>query len=459
MRARRVLQQEDGFAMVTAIVVSSVMMLFTMGMLATGLHLTEATVRDSRWNTALQVAEAGLDHAVYTIGQNSAYPGTGGGVLPVAGGEVEITVERPADGEVVVYATGWVPTRAATNALSRRIRVGFAPQDVFKYALFSETGLFVKNNGVIVGDVFANDGLEVENGATVVGNVISATEGVSLDNNSEVQAGDGRGGSVYSGGPAGITIGSNVVIERNANAQATSCSGTAAPDTYGISSSGTIEGDATAWGSISGGTVNGTRTPSNCQLAPAVQQLPHFEWKPELYTGEIEYTTIGSFVTYLEANGSNLTGIHHVWVDECRVNPSGSASEIDWGSSKTITSDFTLVTNCRINFKNNITVTAPDEALIDIVVMNGSAEPPSVEIKNSFIVENDPAVLLYSPGLIQVKNNPDHNGAVYAGAISVKNNLDVTYDPRVERTLGFGDVMYDRESWQECTVGTAGFDC
>jgi hypothetical protein len=458
MSVRRALRNEDGFAMITTIVVASVMMIFTMGMLATGLHLTDATVRDRRWNTALQVAEAGLDHAVYTIGQDDTYTGTGTGVIAVAGGEAEITVDRPADGQVVVYATGWVPNRTAANRLSRRIRVEFAPQDVFKYALFSETGLFVKNNGVITGDVFANDGVEVENGATVFGNVISATEGVTLGPVSNVLAADGRGGSVYSGGPAGITTANNVTVDGNLFAQATSCAGSTPTDTYDIEAGGglVLGGSAVAWGDITG--IPGA-TPHNCQLAPAAQVLPTYNWDPSLYTGEIEYTTIESFLTYIEANPTNLSGVHHVWVPTCSSDPTGASSEIDWGSSKIITSDFVLITNCRLNFKNNITVTAPDSALIDIVVLNGSAEPPAVEIKNSFIVENDPAVLLYAPGLIQVKNNPDHNGAVYAGAISVKNNLDVTYDPRVERTLGFGNVKYDRMSWQECTAGTAGTGC
>jgi hypothetical protein len=190
-----------------------------------------------------------------------------------------------------------------------------------------------------------------------------------------------------------------------------------------------------------------------------VQILPTYTWDPSLYTGEVEYTTVAAFETYLDANGLNMTGVHHVWVPECSSDPSGAASEIDFGSSKVITSDFVLITNCRLNFKNNITVSAPNSALVDIVALNSSSDPAAVDIKNSFDVTNDPAVLLYSPGLISVKNNPDHNGAVYAGAISVKNNLDVTYDPRVERTLGFGALKYDRVAWVECGASTTGTDC
>jgi hypothetical protein len=458
-RARLVRDDESGFAMITALVMSSVMMLFTVGMLATGLHLTSATVRDRRWNTALQVAEAGLDRAVYEIGKDETYAGTGANVLSVPGGEVQLLIARPTDGQVVVYSTAWVPARTAEHALSRRIEVSFAPQDVFKYALFSETGLFVKNYGEVIGDVFANEGVQIENNAVVDGSVISATEGVSIGMNAEVRVPeDGIGGNVYSGGPAGITLEGNSVVEGSAFAQATSCGGSPGVGDYGITAAGTVHGDAIAWGQISG-SVLGSRTPSSCELAPAVQVLPTYTWDPSLYTDEVEYTSIAAFQTYIESHPDDLRGVHHVWVDACASDPSGVGSEIDWGSSKSISSDFVLVTNCRLSFKNNITVTAPSSALIDIVVLNSSSDPASVEIKNSFIVENDPAVLLYSPGLISVKNNPDHNGAVYAGAITVKNNLDVTYDPRVERTLGFGNLKYDRVSWVECTASSTGTDC
>jgi hypothetical protein len=81
-------------------------------------------------------------------------------------------------------------------------------------------------------------------------------------------------------------------------------------------------------------------------------------------------------------------------------------------------------------------------------------------IWNKFeVLPNDPAVLLYSTGLIQVKNSAESNGAVYAGAISIKNNLDITYDARIERSLGFGDLKLDRMAWMECIVGTTGTDC
>lgn len=451
-RLRRSLAREDGFAVITAVVVASVMMLFTLGMLATGIHLTGATVRDRSWNTALQVAEAGLDHAVYEVGQDSAYAGTGGGVLTVPGGEVEVLVDRPADGEIVVYSTGWVPSRSATNALSRRIQVRFAPEDVFSYALFSSTGLFVKNTGGITGDVFANEGVEVDNNSDIEGSVISATEGVTIGNSSVIS------GDVYSGGSSGIVINNTAIVEGNANAQSTSCSGSPGPGAYSIAANGTVMGDAVAWGTISGNVV-GSRTPANCQLALATRSLPGYTWDGSLFTGEVEYDSISAFQTWADANLGSLSGVHRVWVDDCAADPDGTDNLIELGGA-TVSTDFTLVTNCRLDLSNSFAITAPTSAIVDMIILNDSTDPPAVQIKNNFeVAPNDPAVLLYSSGLIQIKNSAESNGAVYAGAISIKNSLDVVYDPRVERTLGFGDVKYDRQAWIECTVGTTGTDC
>lgn len=455
----RRLRREDGFAMVTTMVVASVMMLFTMGMLATGIHLTDATVRDRRWNTALQVAEAGLDHAVYAIGQDDTYAGTMTAPLQVPGGEVEIAVARPTDGQIVVYATGWVPSRTAVNALSRRIRVTFAPEDVFSFALFSVTGLFVKSGqGAVVGDVFANDGVEVDNTSTVEGSVVSATEGVDIGNSALVD------GDVRSGGPAGITVDNSADVLGSAFAQSTACSGSPATGEYGVTSHGQVHGGAVAWGVITGD-VGQPQTPHSCQLAEAKRELPEFTWDADLYSGEVEHTSLAAFQAWADGTISALSGVHRVEVDDCRDDPSGAGNQIQLGGG-TVTDDFTLVTNCRIDMANTFTVdTNDDDAIVNIVVLNGSVDPSAVTIKNQFDVipesvgSTGPAVLLYSTGLIEVKNSADSNGAVYAGAISIKNALEITYDPRVERSLGFGDLKYDRVSWQECIVGTTGTDC
>jgi hypothetical protein len=454
---------EGGYAMILAIILSGMLMVMTIGMLGTGVHLQGATAKDASWNDSLRAAEAGVDRAVYELTKSSSYVGTGSGVMTVAGGEAQVLVDAPAAGSVTIYSTGWSPSRAAGNASHRRIKVAFGAADSFNFALFSTTGLSVKNNGVTHGDVFANNSILLESNSTVYGSVTSATGTVELQNNAMIRKETGRLGNVYTGGydPAGswgLTMSNGSVVEGNAYAQAETCPGISADDSrYNIVASGSILGSASARGTISG-SVTGTRTPYNCQLRAATRSLPQYTWDPSLYTSPQTFSTLASFQTWVNANQGNLTGVVRLWDPACASGPSDAANVVNMNGA-TVTGNFVMVSNCRIDANNDFTVTAPSSKIVNLIVQNASTSPAAVTIKNNFTVTNDAAVLVYSTGLIDVKNNIDDTGAVYAGAISIKNNMQVDYDPRVERSLGFGDLKYARQSWQECVSSTTGTGC
>lgn len=462
-RIRTARSGEDGFAMVLSVVLTSVMMVFTMGMLATGIHLTESTVGDESWNRALQVAEAGVDHALYTLKSTPGYTGTGTGTIQVPGGEARILVSSTAAGYLTVYSTGWSPSQASPKAKKRRIRVDYAPADTFSYALFSTTGLAVKNNGHTEGDVFANNSVVLESNTVVDGSVTSATGTVKLENGAQIRIDEDSKGTAYSGGYDGtglwgISLSNNSMIQGDAHAQAESCPGTSADNgRYNIVASGTIQGSATARGSISG-TVQGSRSSFVCEERYATRTLPQYNWDSSLYSGETEYTSLATFQLWVDTNQTNLSGVHRLWDPNCSSDPSGELNKISLNGAH-VTDDFVLVTNCRIDANNDFNVDGSASDIINLIVQNSSSTPPAITIKNNFAVNSGAAVLIYSTGLIEVKNSIDQTGAVYAGAISIKNNMEVTFDPRVERTLGFGDVKYDRVSWQECKAATTGTDC
>ena len=64
------------------------------------------------------------------------------------------------------------------------------------------------------------------------------------------------------------------------------------------------------------------------------------------------------------------------------------------------------------------------------------------------------AVVLYAPnGPVAFKNNANFLGTVYANNIQVKNNMNVVYDPRVNKIVGFGPTTLDIDLWLECTPG------
>lgn len=455
---------EGGFAMIATVLVALIMSMLTITMLSTGWNQERATVRDRGYNTGLQVAEAGLNVALQQIAKTPGYAGTAGTPVAVPGGQFEVTVTAPALGYLTIESIGYVPAKGA-SAQVRRIKSTYGPAATFKHALFSDTGLAVKNNDGTVGDIFANESIVLQQNSGVRGSVISATGSVLMENNAKVKKNSGVGGDVYTGGydPAGLwgmQLSSGAEIEGSAYAEAETCPGLAADaNRYNISNSGTIKGDALSRGQ-SNGSVLGTRSAYTCQLRHARQSLPTFNYEPTQYANLKQYTTVSSFQTWLDTNVSNVTGNHRVWVDACASASSGASNVLDLGG-RTIRGAFTLITNCRVDFNSNTTYAGPVDAQVNLIVLNTSVEPtPAINIKNNFTIPNpSPAVLLYSTGQILVKNNAESNGAVYAGAISIKNNLDVTYDPRVERTLGFGPERYEKISWQECRSGALGSTC
>lgn len=448
---------EGGYALAVTVMVSFAMLILCLGTVTSGLRLDAASARDSRWNLALQVAEAGIDNSLFELTADGAYGGTGASVLAVPGGEVETTVTTPKPGWRVIVSTGYVPSKAATNAVKRRIRATYGPYPSFKYALFSSSGLEVKNNDGSTGDIFANESIVMMNNSGVTGSVISGTGSVFLNNNAEVHENAGEGGSVYSGGYDaaglwGIYLSSGAVIEGSAYAEAETCPGVPADSSrYNIANAGSIQHNAIARGSINGA-VSGTATPFRCQVRHGRETIPEYHYDPTLYSSATEYTSALNFQTWADANATNLTGVRRVWVDACAADPSGPASVLDMGG-KVVKDGFKLITNCRVDFNNNSSYSGSSDGSVEIIVLNTSTSPPAINIKNNFTMPDPPpSVLLYSTGLIEVKNNGENNGGVYGGAISIKNNLEVTYDPRIERTIGFGPEKFSRVSWEEIAI-------
>jgi hypothetical protein len=71
-------------------------------------------------------------------------------------------------------------------------------------------------------------------------------------------------------------------------------------------------------------------------------------------------------------------------------------------------------------------------------------------------VEEDPndgvVGLLYTTGKMAFKNQGDPGeGALYAGAMDLKNGFDIVYNSRIERVMGFGTNL-EATLWQELNV-------
>lgn len=476
-------RDERGMALVTAIMVGFIASMIAITMMYVAFHDETASAKNRSWGQALHVAESGVHQAIAYL-QNSQ------GVVPsgtVTGtteeGQYDYRITAETRNRYTIDAVGTVGTGNAIGA-SRRLRVTMAPPVSFRYALFSLSDVTTKNNNNVCGDVYANTYIEVYNGDAIrastspscpsgsnqgSGNATAATGYISMSNNSTIEGDAWSGG--YDGSNYGIAMSNGAAIGADAKASSSTpgCSDDPSNTKYKIGSSGSVAGDAWAWGSIST-TVAGTSHPSTCTAAAATEPIPTYTFNAanypagtvHTYTFPADYATFNS---YIAANKTNLSGTFY-------VAGGGASYPIDI-NGVTVTGDLTIVaTASPIDGQNGVSASGSNDKIV--VLASWYAAPASscttnggnpgdcaIGFKNNFNMlgsslsgGSNTAVLLYAPnGPVAFKNNAEFHGAVYANNIQIKNNMNVAYDPRIGQIVGFGDATLDITDWQECDPG------
>ncbi len=475
----RLRNEEDGYALVVSVILMSVMMLLLAVGLSAGNSALNNAQRGIEWTRTLTVAESGINDSLVRLSADrsatSPCPALGSTACPTEGGEYQIDWAGTGD-EVVITSTGYYPS-LATAELSRTVRVTLEPAPTFRYALFSEDFLEVKNNPVVTGDIYSQVGVDIGNNTTVCGSVVVANGDVTMESNSRVAQNlaatgcSGKSGMVWVGGSI---IGSNgVVIEGDAKASAptgTSCS--LASTSYQITQ-GSISGNATACGRITS-SVSGTRLPGVNTAAPPVTPLPTFTFDPANYPALNCYpsvpscdetntsaTAVSAANTALDGERSTMSGDWAIW----QTAPSQSTL-VDL-EDLILAGDTTIITNAPIDFGNTTSIElAPgvDTAtlvVISLYVPTGTCGTNggdcsiygknAIEFTRGDLADPDDGVagLLYTTGKMAFKNKGiPGEGALYAGSLDVKNGFDIVYNPRIEKVLGFGTAL-ETTLWEE----------
>jgi hypothetical protein len=480
-------RDEQGMALITVIMLSMIATLFVTTTMYVAFHDQTSSAHNRSWGQALHVAESGVHEAIAYL-QNTS------GVVPSttqtgtsADGTYQYRIVAQTRNRYQIDAVGTVGSAGALQA-SRRLRITMAPPLSFKYALFSDSDVTTKNNNNVCGDVYARTYVQVYNGDAVraatssscpsggtvgSGNVTAATGYVGMDNNSVVE------GTVWSGGydSSGYGINSSGSIGGDAKASSSN------PDCLAIDPSytqfkingGTVAGNATAWGPISG-TVIGTKTQGLCTGASESKSIPTFLFNTANYPAATLHTysfpgDYAAFNTYIAANKSNLSGTFYIL-------GGGSSYPVDLGGV-TVSGDLTVYAAASggvaspIDASGGIGASGTNDKLVVLgseysapasgcATNGGNPGDCAIGIKNNFSPSgtslssgDNTAVLLYAPnGPIAFKNSADFQGAVYANNIQVKNNMNVAYDPRLESIVGFGYTTLQITDWQECDPGS-----
>jgi hypothetical protein len=507
---RRLHREEEGYSLVIAILLLSVMMI----LLVVALDAGNASLRQSslslQWSKALTVAEAGLDDSITRLGESrtAANPCniSTSTVCSGGGGQYQVSWTQ-SGGKIVVTSVGYYPTRTAPE-FTREVQATYEPVRSFQYALFSQTSLDIKNGAKVIGDVYSDGNITVGTGASICGSVISSAGGIALSGGSQVLKDwsdydcTGKSGMVWSGGSTGIQGASTVTVWGDAKASAPStvtCSASSSSYAARNASGGTgfgVKGTVTACGSISGISGATAQYPGTGSSTPVPVTFPQFVFDPNNYSidaadplhlqcypsggtcGSNDSTTaISAFNAYVATHKTALTGTFAVW----QRSPTPMASGTCTTSSTTqicldgiaLGGDFTLITNAPVDFGNTstLTTTSPSADMAVISTYQPAAGTTcdtnggdcSIYGNNSIIFDSgsltDPddgvVGLLYTTGKMAFNNSPQAGdpaeGALYASSMNFKNNYDIAYNARLDRVLGFGKT-YERTLWQELNV-------
>jgi hypothetical protein len=443
--------------MVTALLVSMVLLFLSVAVVALSLHNSTQSALDRKRVQAIDAAEAGID------GYMSMLTGTSGSATcapidadlqttPPAHYHVDITLYStwpPANGTQItcqnplsaqplgalVVSKGTAVNTGNPTAVSRtmEMEIRLAPiYGGFGKAIFSDTGLNIQNKFTLNGNQ-GNDGDVYTNG-----NYIEA-------NNSVI------GGSAYAQGYADISQGvvkANVWANNYVNlSNAIQVFGNATSSTSSItlSSNSHVYGNAKAGTTISGGQIDGTKTPNSPSGPPPQVPLPQIGFNQQAWIDA--GFTIVNFANCALAQTAINAGFP---VDTVvRISPT---CNITWGNNTTLSvpRNLAIITDGSLTTQNQTNWNGPAGGSTLYWIrpyqsgLNCASGNYDMSISNhtSF---NNLHVFVYSQCTINFANNNAGGSAaqLIGGTVNITNQCTMDYVPII--VPGFNIIGYNSQ--------------
>lgn len=481
---RRLRREDEGFALVIVMLLLAIMMV----LLVVALNAGNAALREAdfgvKWSRTLALAESGVNDAIITLGQDRSATSSCpmGGLVACAGdgGEYQVDWTTDLDGSLTITAQASYPSVNEAK-YTRTVQVLLEPVPSFQYALFAYDDLEVKNNDVVEGSIYSTGSILLNQNSIVCGSVVSASGALTLGSNAKVVQDyvptgcSGEDGDLWIGGWIRASLG--VVVEGDVKASAPSGTACSAVSTSYEITGGTIEGDATACGRITS-TVLGLKSAGTSTSPAAVETIPTFTFLEANYPSITCYggpgecaetntsaTAVTDFQTFYDANSASMSGIYAVWQESPSITDAIVLAPL------TLSGDLTIITNAPIDFGNTTSVTTVGGVPAELVIVSLYVPPAatscsvnggdcSIFAQNQLTFDqglvtdtsDGIAVLFYTTGKLAFKNSGGTSsigdGALYAGAMDLKNGFKIRYNSRIASVLGFGSGL-TVTLWQE----------
>jgi hypothetical protein len=458
-------RREDGFALVTAIGASFVVLMLSVVAVGISVHNSDQSANERRRLQAIDAAESGIYYylsylqstggvqPVCSITQNitgagsasetftatpTFYNGSGGTLACPAGGSLAAGVVPAA---VLIHSSGKVATLAKPVRAMESYAILTPTQGSSfgsKSALFAQNGVDFQANAQVGGsqysdaDIYTNGNISVAANSSLYGNIY-AQGTVTLQAGSEVKK------SVYANGS--ISLAGNARIRGNAVSSTSSIT---------MTSQSTIYGYAKAATTITGGNVVGARTPSSPSAAPAVQAYPTYtynaaDWMSAGYTVHPYTNNCAQAVTDIGTWWAAAAGTNHVIRNSgtCAINL----------TSATIKGNLAIVNDGSVSLNASATLT-PSGGPWNLYLFAGMAGAGGCSYTDGTNSAIAPGLntLIYTPSACSVtlqNNSSFSQGQIISGTIIAKRSLALQFATVPVPGSGGGgfkeDVTYIRE--------------
>jgi hypothetical protein len=451
--------EERGVAMITALLVSMVVLTISVTVIALSMHNSSISANDRKRIQAVDAAEAGIDAWFSGLTQvnkgdmcdAAAWDGTLPSI-PGASYDVSITlystwppqtgteIACPGPGQplpvpplgalVVSKGTAVAATSPVSVSRTMQTEVRLTPiYGGFNKAIFSDTQLNMQNkltlNGYQAndGDIYTNGNLTLNNNTTIAGTAYA--QGYA-DIAQGIVKQDVWAGSY-------VTLSNGIEVFGN---------GTSSTSSIGLSSNSTIDGNAKAGTTISGGTIKGTKTANSPSGPPPQTALPKLTFDQQSWVND--GYTVSTFATCALAKAfidSGPTGKNVV-----RITPTCAAGGLSWGNNSTV------------NVKGDLAIfvdggTAATGAISTVNQTNWNAvggawtvyfvvpyrqglnctkpSPYDISVSNNTGFNNGLKVFVYSQCNVDFGNNNANgvNGQIIGGTVTITNQMTLNYVP------------------------------
>lgn len=423
-------EYRSGQIMLSAIILVFFVFLGASALLTSSFERSVSEQRLSRLEDTREIAEAGVERAIYELNVSSSYTGA---TENIGQGSTVISVASNSDGTKTITSTAQVQDQQVISSVIAS--AGPVPTGAsFYYALqVGSGGITFKNNARVVGNVVADGSIVGANGAS-----ISQTASVS---------GSGHSISTLSiGTDALVDTVTDCVVGQDAKTRTINKS-TIGRDAYAATiTSSTIGRDAYAntitKSTVAGHTYAGSGVAPPAAVAFALTDAQIDTWQNDAAAGG----TISSYISGNNQsislgpvkingdltinNGTTLTVTGTIWVTGTITFNNGTYLQLDSGyganSGILIASDpSNPTTNGKIVMQNNVTVTGSGQSTSNVLLISRLQGVASTAIDAA---NNSSSMTLYAPqGSILIHNNFIVN-SVTAYQLKLENNAQVVYN-------------------------------